>query len=64
MLKMSRTYINYRFGQYSIEPMSPIGLVKTYTEFTGALCEVYEKVSYKTRGSYHWLALGFNNDGM
>lgn len=64
MAKLSRNHTNYFFGKFSIEPMSAIGLKKTYTVFAGTLCEVYEKITYKTKGSYHWLALGFDDDGM
>lgn len=56
---MARNHTNYSFGNYCLEPMS--GGKKCMT-FTGKLCEVKEKLSYKKNGTYHWLSLGFDAD--
>ena len=60
---MARNHVNYCFGQYSIEPMG-LDLEKTCTTFTGTLCEVKEKVTFKKTKTYHWLSLGFDPDSM
>lgn len=59
---MARNHVNYAIGRYSIEPMGMSGTEKTCTIFTGTLCEVKEKLTYKKSGFYHWLSLGFDGD--
>ena len=61
---MARNHVNYAIGRYSIEPMASAGIEKTCTTFTGKLCEVKEKLTYKKTGFYHWLSLGFDADSM
>lgn len=61
---MARNHINYCIGLYSIEPMSSAGIEKTRKTFTGKLCEVKEKLTYKKSKTYHWLSLGFDADSL
>lgn len=61
---MARNHVNYAIGKFSIEPMASFGIEKTCTTFTGKLCEVKEKVTYKKSRFYHWLSLGFDADSM
>lgn len=59
---MARNHVNYAIGKFSIEPMASAGIEKTYTAFTGKLCQVKEKLTFKKSGFYHWLSLGFDGD--
>lgn len=62
---MGRNHENYFLGKFSIEPMGSRATPrKTYTIFTGKVCDIYERISFKKKGTFHWLAIGFDDDGL
>lgn len=59
---MAKNNVNYSLGKYGIKPMSS-DVERSYTAFTGKLCMVKEKLTYKKSSTYHWLCLGFDPFG-